>query len=89
MDSQGNVLTGVALLHPVPSLTLYTDSSLQGWGAFLEEKSVSGVWSLATRTRQFARDESCPIRVTTFQDSSSFESSSASDEQYNSNGILT
>jgi hypothetical protein len=28
-----NVLTGVALLHPVPSLTLYTDSSLQGWGA--------------------------------------------------------
>ena len=42
-----NVLTGVALLHPVPSLTLYTDSSLQGWGAFLEGKSLSGVWSLA------------------------------------------
>ena len=41
-----NVLTGVALLHPVPSLTLYTDSSLQGWGAFLEGKSASGVWSL-------------------------------------------
>jgi hypothetical protein len=41
-----NVLTGVALLHPVPSLTLYTGSSLQGWGAFLEGKSVSGVWSL-------------------------------------------
>jgi hypothetical protein len=33
-----NVLTGVALLHTVPSLTLYTDSSLQGWGAFLEGK---------------------------------------------------
>jgi hypothetical protein len=31
----------------------------------------------ATRTHQFARDESCPISVTTFQDSSSFESSSA------------
>jgi hypothetical protein len=39
-------LTGVALLHPVTSLTLYTDSSLQRWGAFLEGKSVSGVWSL-------------------------------------------
>jgi ribonuclease HI len=39
-------MTGVALLHPVPSLTLYTDSSLQGWGAFLEGKSASGVWSL-------------------------------------------
>jgi hypothetical protein len=48
-DYQMNVengLTGVALLHPVPSLTLYTDSSLHGWGAFLEGKSVSGVWSL-------------------------------------------
>ena len=39
-----NVLKGVALLHPVASLTLYTDSSLQGWGA--RGKSVSGVWSL-------------------------------------------
>ena len=29
-----NVLKGVALLHPVASLTLYTDSSLQGWEAF-------------------------------------------------------
>ena len=29
-----NVLTGVSLLHPVPSLTLYTDSSLQGWEFF-------------------------------------------------------
>ena len=41
-----NVLRGIALLHPVPSLTLYTNSSLQGLGAFLEVKSVSGVWSL-------------------------------------------
>jgi hypothetical protein len=41
-----NALTGVALLHSVPSLPLYTDSSLQGWGAFLEGKSVSGMWSL-------------------------------------------
>jgi hypothetical protein len=39
-------LKSVALLHPVPSLTLYTYSSLQGWGTFLEGKSVSGVWSL-------------------------------------------
>ena len=31
----------------------------------------------------------CPISVTTFQDSSSFESSSASDGQYNSSGLLT
>ena len=82
-------MTGVALLHPVPSLTLYTDSSLQGWGAFLEGKCVGSVVSCsATRTHQFARDESCPISVTTFQDSSSFESSSASEGQYNSSGLL-
>ena len=42
----------------------------------------------AARTHQFARDESCPISVTTFQDSSSFESSSASNGQYNSSGLL-
>ena len=40
-----NVLTRVALLHPVPSLTLYTDSSLQGWGAFLEGVCVGSVVS--------------------------------------------
>jgi hypothetical protein len=44
--SSGGNLKSVALLHPVPSLTLYTYSSLQGWGTFLEGKSVSGVWSL-------------------------------------------
>ena len=43
----------------------------------------------ATRTHQFARDESSPISVTTFQDFSSFESSNASDGQYNSSGLLT
>ena len=27
-----------------PTLTLYTDASLTGWGAFLEGRTVSGVW---------------------------------------------
>ena len=43
----------------------------------------------ATRTHQFARDKSCPISVTTFRYFSSFESSSASNRQYNSSGLLT
>jgi hypothetical protein len=47
-----NALTGVALFHSVPSLPLYTDSSLQGWGAFLDGKSVSGVWSLVQQQEQ-------------------------------------
>ena len=59
-------------------------------GSFSRGKvSVGSVVSCsATRTHQFARDESCPISITTFQDSSSFESSSASDGQYNSSGLL-
>lgn len=42
-----NVMIGVPLSQPVPTQTLYTDASLLGWGAYLEGKSVSGVWSLA------------------------------------------
>ena len=59
-------------------------------GSFLRGKVCVGsvVSCSATRTHQFARDESCPISITTFQDSSSFESSSASDGQYNSSGLL-
>jgi len=59
-------------------------------GSFSRGKVCVGsvVSCSATRAHQFARDESCPISVTTFQDSSSFESSSASDGQYNSSGLL-
>jgi hypothetical protein len=50
-------------------------------GSFSRGKVCVGsvVSCSATRTHQFVRDESCPISVTTFQDSSSFESSSASE----------
>ena len=59
-------------------------------GSFSRGKVCVGsvVSCSATRTHQFARDESCPISVTTFQDSSIFESSSASDGQYNSSGLF-
>ena len=59
-------------------------------GSFSRGKVCVGsvVSCSATRTHQFARDESCPISVTTCHDSSSFESSSASDGQYNSSGLL-
>ena len=39
------MLSGVPLIPPPPTLTLYTDASCQGWGAFLEGKSVAGIWS--------------------------------------------
>ena len=49
---RSNLLTGVPLDPPPPppppppdsTLTLYTDASLTGWGAFLEGRTVSGVW---------------------------------------------
>ena len=40
-----NVMTGFPLASPVPSLTLFTDASLLGWGAYLEGQTVSGMWS--------------------------------------------
>jgi hypothetical protein len=38
-------MTGFPLASPVPSLTLFTDASLLGWGAYLEGQTVSGMWS--------------------------------------------
>jgi hypothetical protein len=40
-----NVMTGFSLASPVPILTLFTDASLLGWGAYLEGQTVSGMWS--------------------------------------------
>jgi hypothetical protein len=38
-------MTGFPLTSPVPSLTLFTDTSLLGWGTYLEGQTVSGMWS--------------------------------------------
>ena len=39
------------LHHPVPQLHLFTDSSLEGWGAHMEEHMASGYWSPAWKTQ--------------------------------------
>ncbi|CAG2205223.1 unnamed protein product [Mytilus edulis] len=49
---------GVLLDPPDPSVTLFTDASLMGWGAYLEGRTASGLWS-GQSTDQSARDESC------------------------------
>ena len=41
---RSNLLTGLPLDPPDSTLTLYTDASLTGRGAFLEGRTVSGVW---------------------------------------------
>jgi ribonuclease HI len=38
-------MSGFPLASPVPSLTLFTDASLLGWGGYLEGQTVSGMWS--------------------------------------------
>ncbi|VDI20410.1 Hypothetical predicted protein [Mytilus galloprovincialis] len=52
---------GVLLDPPDPSLTLFTDASLMGWGAYLEGRTASGLWSGAQLEEHInlARDESC------------------------------
>ena len=41
---RSNLLTGVPLDPPDSTMTLYTDASLTGWSAFLEGRTVSGMW---------------------------------------------
>ena len=36
---------GVKLSRPSPDLYLYTDSSLEGWGAVLNDQEVYQVWT--------------------------------------------
>ena len=40
-----NVMSGVPLVPEKPELFLFTDASLEGWGAHLEDQEVSGLWS--------------------------------------------
>ena len=90
VDSQGKCFDRCSFASPSSfSNSVYRFQS-SGMGSLSRGKVCVGsvVSCSATRTHQFARDESCPISVTTFQDSSSFESSSASDGQYNSSGLL-
>jgi hypothetical protein len=75
--------TGWSKATPVKTFSLWVHQSR--WGS-----KTGRIGTRACQSwHQFARDESCPFSVTTFQDSSSFESSSASDGQYNSSGLLT
>ena len=90
VDSKGKCFDRCSFASPSSfSNSVYRFQSSR-MGSFSRGKVCVGsvVSCSATRTHQFVRDESCPISVTTFQDSSSFESSSASDGQYNSSGLL-
>jgi hypothetical protein len=40
---RSNLLIGIPLKPPESTLTLYTDASLTGWGAFLEGRTVSSL----------------------------------------------
>ena len=40
-----HLLTGVRFGTPAPDLHLYSDASSSGWGAYLLDQNVSGVWS--------------------------------------------
>ena len=44
---EGRLSQGVPLMSPPPTMLLFTDASLRGWGAHLEDLVASGVWSEA------------------------------------------
>ena len=49
--NHNNVMTGVPWTSPPPDLTIYTDSSDQGWGGTLDEQKVAGKWSQEFQTQ--------------------------------------
>ena len=46
---RSNLTPGVPLESPMPDFHLYTDASDQGWGASIEGRSSSGLWSQAEK----------------------------------------
>ena len=40
-----NLEVGIPLMSPTPDILMFSDASLQGWGAHLEELQVAGLWS--------------------------------------------
>jgi hypothetical protein len=40
-----NVMVGVPIKFPEPQVEIFTDASLFGWGAHLNQQTVSGVWT--------------------------------------------
>jgi hypothetical protein len=44
-----NVMTGISIKPFSPSVQLFTDASNMGWGAYMGDTMLSGVWSLQER----------------------------------------
>ena len=48
MDTS-NLVAGSPLHPPICRIQLFTDSSMEGWGAHIGDSQVSGMWSLLER----------------------------------------
>ena len=49
-EDEGRLATGVPLTPPKSQLTMFTDASNSGWGAFLAGKTCAGQWSTREAT---------------------------------------
>ena len=49
-EDEGRLATGVPLTPPKPQLTMFTDASNSGWGAFMAGKTCAGKWSTREST---------------------------------------
>jgi hypothetical protein len=83
-----NLLTGVPLDSPESTLTLYTDASITGWGAFLEGRTVSRVWEdCHLEEHKSSGNEGSSIVIETLPRSYSKTVSVDSHRQYDSGGL--
>ena len=83
---RSNLLIGVSLSPPESTLTLYTDASITGWGAFLEGRTVSGVWEDCHLEERILLLEMRAVLLSSRSDSKTV--SVDSHRQYDSGGFI-
>jgi hypothetical protein len=62
-NNQATLRSGVPLHPPQHQLTLTSDASQDGWGAFLEGRRVSGIWSQEEKTLHISLLELRAVRL--------------------------
>ena len=60
--SEQRLFHGVSMRSQSPDLTLHSDASNEGWGATLDNRRLSGLWSVSGRSMHISNLELLAIR---------------------------